>query len=379
MADGLRADDMGLSDLVHGQQPVGVGIVGLGNISDTYLRNISQEFPEILQIIGCTDLNRQRSAAVAAEYAITDFADMSTLLADDQIEVVLNLTTPKSHHEVSTAAISAGKHVYSEKPIGIEFPAAQHLLRKAQAADLLIGCAPDTFLGAGLQTCRRLVDTGVVGDPIAATVAMVCHGHENWHPSPAFFYQQGAGPLLDMGPYYLTALVSLMGPVKRVIGVEQTTFASRTITSEPLSGTVIDVEVPTHIAALLQFTCGATATLLMSFDVWGARLPHLEVYGTQGSLHGPDPNTFGGPVFLKSAKTVEWEEVPVLGPWQQDSRGLGLADLAAAVRLGRPPRASAVMATHVLEVMHGVHVSATTNTGYDMVTTCPRPEALPHQ
>lgn len=362
--------------LLHGQEPVGVGIVGLGNISGTYLRNLTEEFGEVVRIVGCTDLDRDRSAAVAAEYGIADYPDLAALLADEQVELVLNLTTPQSHVAISSAALAAGKHVYSEKPIGIDFAAARQLQQQAADAELLIGCAPDTFLGAGLQTCRRVIDAGTVGKPMAATVAMVCHGHENWHPSPAFFYQAGAGPLLDMGPYYLTALISLMGPIQRVVGMEQTTFPTRMITSEPLAGTVIDVQVPTHITALLQFTCGATATLLMTFDVWAAQLPHLEIYGTEGSLHGPDPNTFGGPVLIRRGNGSSWEDVPIPDAWQQDSRGLGLADLACAIRLGGQPRASGALATHVLEAMHGIHLSAGAARAYDMVTTCASPKPL---
>jgi len=362
--------------LTHGQEPVGVGIVGLGNISGTYLRNLSQDFDAVVRLIGCTDLDRDRSAQVARDYDVTDFTDVSSLLADDRVELVLNLTTPGSHIAISSAALTAGKHVYSEKPIGIEFAGAQGLLQQAADAQLLIGCAPDTFLGAGLQTCRRVIDEGVIGEPVAATVAMVCHGHENWHPSPAFFYERGAGPLLDMGPYYLTALVNLLGPIQHVVGMEQTTFPTRTITSEPLAGTVIDVQVPTHITALLKFERGATATLVMTFDVWAAQLPHLEIYGTKGTLHGPDPNTFAGSVLIRRERSSSWDDVPVVDDWQHDSRGLGLADLACAIRLGGAPRASGALAAHVLEAMHGIHVSAQTGATYDMATTCVIPDPL---
>lgn len=372
----MPGDAAGTATARHAGKPVGVGIVGLGNISGTYLTNLTEHFGEIVRIIGCTDLDAGRRAEVARRYSITDFSDLMGLLADDRVEVVLNLTTPQEHEAISRTAIEAGKHVYSEKPIGIDFPAARRLVDKAASAGLLIGSAPDTFLGAGLQTCRQVLDTGEIGSPIAATVAMVCHGHENWHPSPAFFYRLGAGPLLDMGPYYLTALVALIGPITRVMGMEQTTFAQRTITSSPLSGEIINVEVPTHVTALLEFACGATVNLLMTFDVWAAQVPHLEIYGTTGSLHGPDPNTFAGPIFVRSANTPSWKSVPLLGSWQEDSRGLGLADLASAVRLGESPRASGELALHVLEAMHGIHVSASNASAYDMVTTCRIPPPL---
>lgn len=356
--------------------PVGVGIVGLGNISATYLSNLSARFADAVNIIGCTDLDESRVQATSTQWGIRGYGNLDDLLSDPAIELVLNLTTPQVHASISATALSAGKHVYSEKPLAVAFEDAQALLNQAQAAGLLIGCAPDTFLGDGLQTCRRLMDQGRVGAPVAATAFMICHGHENWHPAPAFFYQTGAGPLLDMGPYYLTALVSLIGPISEVMGFEQTTFPTRTITSEPLAGSVIDVEVPTHVAALLRFTSGATATLVTTFDVWAAQVPHLEVYGTLASMHGPDPNTFGGPVLLREGHAPEWTSIPVLGPWQNDSRGLGVADLAHAIRTQQSPRASGAMALHVLEAMHGIHVASTVGRTYQMTTTCSIPEPL---
>jgi len=355
---------------------VGVGIVGLGNISGTYLRNLTTRFAEDVQVVGCTDMDAARVEAVVAEYGVAGYRDLDALLGNPDIEVILNLTNPLAHAAVSMAAVAEGRHVYSEKPLSIDFADAQLLLERARGAGVLVGCAPDTFLGDGLQACRRLIDAGTIGRPIAATAAMVCHGHEGWHPSPAFFYQRGAGPMLDMGPYYLTALVSLMGPITRVTGAEQTTFATRTITSQPLAGQEIDVRVPTHIAGVLEFAQGVIATMVMTFDVWSSRLPHLEVYGTEGSLSAPDPNTFGGPVEVRVADASQWQAVPVTGTAQDDSRGLGLADLARAIRSGGQPRASGELACHVLEAMHGIHESAVTGAAYAMQTTCPQPAVV---
>ena len=354
---------------------VGVGIVGLGNISGTYLRNLTTRFADVIEIIGCTDMDSGRIRAASEQYGVRGFADLNSMFDDPRVELIVNLTNPLAHAAVSEAAVAEGRHVYSEKPLTVDLADARTLLARAEAAGVLVGCAPDTFLGDGLQTCRRLVDSGEIGSPVAATAFMVCHGHENWHPAPAFFYQHGAGPMLDMGPYYLTAMVSLMGPISRVSGFERITFPTRTISSQPMAGRVIDVEVPTHVAGLLEFTAGPIATLVTTFDVWSAQVPHLEIYGTTGSLSAPDPNTFGGPVLLRHAADASWRPVAVVGDALDDSRGLGVADLARAIRTGGQPRASGTMACHVLEAMHGIHLSATTGRAYSMQTTCSIPAA----
>ncbi|MDA3021620.1 MAG: Gfo/Idh/MocA family oxidoreductase [Actinomycetota bacterium] len=349
---------------------VGVGIVGLGDISSTYIRNLTTRFNEDIHVVGGTDVDAHRVDVALKKFDLFGYRDLFEMLADPRVEMVLNLTNPLSHAAVSEAAVAAGKHVYSEKPLTVDYEDACRLLEQAQKAGVLVGCAPDTFLGDGLQTCRRTIDAGEIGDPIAATAFMVCHGHESWHPSPAFFYRRGAGPMMDMGPYYLTALVSLMGPIRRVTGFEQKTFPTRTITSQPLVGDTIDVEIPTHVSAILEFVRGAIATVVMSFDVWAAQVPHLEIYGTAGSLSLPDPNTFGGPVSVQLANARAWRPIDVIGSAQDDSRGLGIADLALAVRSGATPRASGELACHVLEAMHGIHASSMNGRVYVMQTRC---------
>ncbi len=262
------------------------------------------------------------------------------MLNNDEIEIVINLTIPASHAEVSKAVLSHGKSAYSEKPLALTTADGKSILDLATEKGLRMGCAPDTFLGAGIQTCRKLIDDGWIGEPIAASAFMTNHGHESWHPDPEFYYQLGGGPMLDMGPYYLTALVNLMGPVVRVTGSARATFAQRTITSAPKYGKVIDVEVPTHVMGVLDFANGAIANVLTTFDVWSASLPFIEIYGTQGTLSVPDPNTFGGPVKVRRYSDKEWSEIPLTHPYAQNSRGLGVADMATAIVSGRPHRAS---------------------------------------
>ena len=247
----------------------------------------------------------------------------------------------------------------------------------ARARGVRIGCAPDTFLGAGIQTCRKLIDDGWIGEPVAASAFMMCHGHESWHPDPEFYYKVGGGPMFDMGPYYLTALVALLGPVRRVTGATRITFPERLITSEPRHGTVIKVDVPTHVAGVLEFASGAIATIVTSFDVWHAELPRIEVYGAEGTLSVPDPNCFGGPVRLRRAGASEWSDIPLTHGYSENSRGIAVADMAYAIRSGRKHRASGELAYHVLDVMHAFHDAAREGCHVELESTCARPAPLP--
>ena len=315
-------------------KPVNVGIIGAGFISDIYIER-GQSF-EILNIQAVTDLIPERAAEKAELWGIPKVQTPAELLADPETEIILNLTTPNAHADIAFQAIAAGKSVYNEKPLAITREDGEKMLALAKENGVLVGGAPDTFLGGGLQTCRKLIDDGWIGTPVAATAFMQCHGHESWHPEPEFYYQVGGGPMFDMGPYYLTALIALMGPIKRVTGSTRVTFPTRTITSELQYGKVIDVAVPTHVAGVLDFESGAIATIITSFDVWAHNLPCIEIHGTTGSLSVPDPNTFGGPVKVRRPGMDEWADIPLTHGYAENSRSLGVADMAYALRTGRP-------------------------------------------
>jgi predicted dehydrogenase len=356
-----------------GFDPVKLGIVGCGNISSIYCENAKKL--EALDLVACADLIAERAEARAKEFNIPKACTTEELLADPEIEIVLDLTVPKAHTEVALAAIEAGKSVYNEKPLAVTRKDGAKIIEAAKKKGMLVGCAPDTFMGAGIQTCRKLIDDGWIGEPIGATAFFTCRGHEIWHPDPEFYYEVGGGPVLDMGPYYVTALIALMGPVRRVTGSTAASFPQRTITSQPKYGKVIDVEVPTHAVGVLDFAAGGVATIMVTFDVWSADLPRIEVYGTLGTLSVPDPNTFGGPVrvWLKD----EWKEVPLTHGYEENSRGLGVADMACALRSGRGHRANGDMAYHVLDVMEAVEDASREGKHIELKSTCERPAPLP--
>lgn len=356
-------------------RPVKVGIIGCGNISGIYFQ-AGKTF-RILDIVACADIDLQRAKARAEEHGIPAALSVEDLLADPAIEIVVNLTIPRAHYDVCMAAVRAGKHVHVEKPLSITREEGGRLLDVARERGVRLGAAPDTFLGAGLQTCRKIIDDGWIGEPIGATAFMLCHGHESWHPDPEFYYKVGGGPMFDMGPYYLTALVALMGPIRRVTGSARATFPERTITSAPKYGGRIRVDVPTHVAGILDFAQGAIATLVTSFDVWAHQLPYIEIYGTEGSLRVPDPNTFGGPVSMRRSGAKEWTEMPLTHGFAENSRGIGVADMAYGLRSGRPHRASGQLAYHVLEAMHGFHDASESGRHYEMQSSVERPAALP--
>ena len=356
------------------KEKIKVGIVGCGNISGIYLKNCQKL--QVLDLVGCADIIKERAAAKAQEYNIKAYT-VEEMLADPGIKIVINLTIPKAHAQVALAAIAAGKSVYNEKPLAIERKDGLKMLALAAKKKVLVGGAPDTFMGSGIQTCRKLIDDNVIGETIGATAFMTCHGHESWHPAPEFYYQTGGGPMFDMGPYYLTALVNLMGPVKSVMGATRITFPERTITSQPLNGKKIKVEVPTHIAGLLHFKNNAIGTIITSFDVWAAVLPRIEVYGTKGSISVPDPNMFGGPVRLFLPGNKDWQDVPLTHPFAENSRGVGVADMAYALLNKRPARAGGKLTYHVLDIMHAFHDSARQKKLVKLKSTCPQPAALP--
>jgi predicted dehydrogenase len=354
-----------------------VGVVGCGNISGVYFEMMRKVYGDILDLCACADLDRSRALAKAREYPGVQAMPVRKLLADPEIRIVVNLTIPKAHYAVAMKALKAGKNVYGEKPLTITRAEGQRLLALAREKNLLVGNAPDTFLGGGIQTCRKLIDDGAIGEPVGATAFMMCHGHESWHPDPEFYYEVGGGPMFDMGPYYLTALVNLLGPVRRVTGATRISFPTRTITSEKKRGKVVPVEVPTHVAGMLDFANGAIGTLITSFDVWSHTLPCIQIYGRRGSLEVPDPNGFGGVVKLRREGEPEWTPVALTHAADID-RGTGVADMACALaRPGRPHRASGELAFHVLDIMHAVHEASNKGRHVLLRSSCTRPPALP--
>jgi predicted dehydrogenase len=365
---------------------LGVGVVGCGNISEVYFVN-AKLFRDI-RFVACADIDAVAAKRQADRHGAVA-CDVPDLLKRDDVDIVLNLTIPEAHAEVSLAALEGGKHVYSEKPLATTVADGARILAAARARERRVGAAPDTMLGAGYQTARRAVDAGRIGRPMSAVAAVMSHGMEHWHPNPGFFFRKGAGPVLDMGPYYVSALVSLLGPVSSVQAVAQTGFAERVVSTpgSKLLGQTIRVETPTSVQALLEFASGAQGSFLASWDVWKHSLPPIELHGEIGSLRLPDPNWFGGRVEIaegrdgwraisargKPFSAVNW---PLPKPLHANYRGLGLADMARAIIEGRPHRADGALAFHALAVMTGMVDAAAEGRKVDIMAPCERPRPL---
>jgi predicted dehydrogenase len=348
-------------------------MVGAGKISGAYLDTLAKL--DSLKLTAVTDLDPARAREAADRAGAEVAGSVAELVARDNVDAVLNLTIPAAHAEVALAAIAAGKHVYGEKPLAASREEAAAVVAAAKAAGVRVGSAPDTVLGTGIQTARKAVDDGLIGRPVAATAFMTTPGHEAWHPDPEFYYRPGGGPLLDMGPYYLSALVHLLGPVVKVTGAASTPRAEREIGSGPRAGQSFAVEVDTHVTGVLEHAGGALSTLIMSFDVHAARLPRIEVYGTEASLSVPDPNGFEGTVELYRDRA--WQPLPVSAGYQDAGRGIGLADLAAALATGAPHRASGELAQHVLNVMLTLLDAAHQGTTLPVTGDVERPAPVP--
>ena len=355
---------------------VKIAMIGTGSISGLYLSNITKTFKEI-EVIGVCDAVRERAEKAKEAFGITKiYGELKDALDDPEADIILNLTRPYEHFNVIKAALLAGKHVYSEKPLGATYEEGAELAALAEASGLMLGCAPDTFLGAGIQTCRKLIDDGFIGDPIGAASFMVCRGHEGWHPDPEFYYKFGGGPMMDMGPYHVTALVNLLGGVKGVTGVARKSFPTRTITSQPHYGTVVGVDVNTLVAGILEFDSGAIGTIFMTFDVYHNAPARIEVYGSKGTLFVPDPNGFGGPVRLLRPEHGELAEMPLLFDYKEESRSLGLADMAKALVTKRQCRASGRQALHVLEIISSFDKSSAAGARHPLETKFSRGDAM---
>lgn len=349
-----------------------VGIVGCGNISGIYLKNLPSFDNLIVSAVADLDLNRAKTKA--EEFGVPLALSVEEMLASD-VDVIVNLTIPAAHGEIGLAALSAGKHIYNEKPLSIELEDARAMLELAKSKNLRVGCAPDTFLGAGLQTARAVLDAGTIGQPVGAHAMMVSRGPELWHPDPEFFFKRGAGPLFDMGPYYITALVHLFGAVKRVTANARITFSTRTVGSGAKKGQQITVETPTHIAGVLEFGAGMLATLTMSFDAMQGSAPNIEIMGSQGALLVNDPNMFTGALQTRDTK-YDWHDVPITRPYSENTRGVGVADMMKAHHESRAHRASGELAFHALEVMHGVLTAAQESRFVDIVSQPAQPAPL---
>ena len=360
---------------------LGIGIVGCGNLSTSYL-NLAPLFTG-LEVRAVADVNMAAATARGAEYNVTA-QSVDDLLANKDVDMVINLTIPDAHYPVSKAILDAGKHAYSEKPLVLTLEQGVALRDLAKAKGLSVGCAPDTFLGGAHQQARALLDEGRVGDIVAGAAAVLNHGMEAWHPNPDFFFLPGGGPMLDLGPYYVANLINLLGPVRRVAALANMPEATRTIGSGARKGETVPVKTPTNIHALLEFVNGATVTLTTTWDVWSHRRSHFELYGTEGTLYVPDPNFFGGTVEVGGKDKV----ITAIEPWDhpfgvvnQDQgranyRTAGLADMAMATMEGRDVRCSLERTLHGVEIMAGCIKSGETGQFVNMTTTCTRPAAL---
>ncbi|MFE4195428.1 Gfo/Idh/MocA family protein [Paenarthrobacter sp. NPDC056912] len=354
-------------------KPLNVGVIGCGAIIAQYLTNFRRL--DSINLVAVADLDAARAQAVADSYDGVRALTVDELLSADDVELVLNLTIPAAHAEIALKAIAAGKSVYGEKPLAATTTEARQVLDAAEAAGVAVGCAPDTVLGTGVQTARKAIDDGLIGAPVSATATMATPGHERWHPNPDFYYQPGGGPLLDMGPYYVSALVTLLGPVVSVVGAASHTRSERTIGSGPREGQKVPVDIDSHVTGVLVHASGALSTLFMSFDAVKTKSPNIEIHGETGSLIVPDPNHFDGDVQHFALGAEDWETLPVSAGYVDSGRGFGIADLAATPA-GQEPRAGGQLAFHALDVMESVLESAKSGHAVPIKSTAARPATV---
>jgi predicted dehydrogenase len=352
---------------------VNVGVVGCGNISGAYAKN-ARAF-DSFEFVACADIDPRAAEALAALHGF-EARPVDELIEDRDIDVILNLTPPAAHARVTSQALAAGKHVYSEKPLATTPSEARALVAEAGRVGLQLGCAPDTFLSSPYQAARELLDAGEIGEPLTASASMLMGGQASWHPNPDIFFADGAGPLLDMGPYYLSAMVALLGSVRRVAGFASTRVHQRAIAVGPRAGERFTADTPTHTVAALELDGGVTATLTASFEAPGEYVTDFVVYGTEGSLLLPDPNSFDGSLKVRRRGT-DWVDVPYTTRGVRDVRGIGLHDFAEAVADGRAPRASGVLAAHVVEVARSILAAAADGASVEIATAVERPAPMP--
>jgi len=357
----------------EGTVPFGVAVIGCGNISKQYLSNLTR-FPDV-RVLFCADLDLERAKTQAAAYGVPASGSVQQALEQPDVQLVVNLTIPAAHAEVAAAAIAAGKHVWNEKPLAPDVAAGRALLEQADKAGLRVGCAPDTVLGAGIQSARRLIASGAIGTPVSALTLLQGPGPESWHPDPEFLFAKGAGPLFDLGPYYLSTLATLFGPATRVAAVGRRTRDARVIGSGPRAGTEFSVQVPTYISALAEYAGGEAATMLFSWESPLGRHGFVEITGTEATLAVPDPNRFDGDLRLRRAGDEDWTVIPSEGA--AAGRGSGVVDMVRSIRRGQPHRASGEIAQHVLELMTAIERSADDSDFVPVESGFEQPDALP--
>ncbi len=356
-----------------------VGVIGCGVISEIYMENCTKKFRN-LKLVACADILYESALRRAKQFGCKA-ESIEELLGDPEVDVVLNLTPPASHFNISMKILKAGKHVYTEKPMAANKTECELLLKFAKENNLYIGNAPDCFLGAGLQTCRRLLESGAIGTPFAAQAFMFSFGPENFHPNPSFFYQHGAGPLLDWGPYYISALVALMGPIRKVIALGRSPFHERCVlsTDSPHFGENFPVEVPTYVTSLLEFENDFIATLSISFDMkypyWESNMPFIRIFGTEGSLDVPDVNQYGGPVIIRDKKGSE-KDIGLINNHFDNNRGVGLSDMAYAIQTGNSFRANGDFGLHVTEVLVDIQEAINTGKPIEVKNRCKKPDLV---
>lgn len=343
-----------------------VGVVGCGNVSRQYLANLATASE--LEFVTCADIVDNNAAALAGEFGLRKAASVAALLEDPEVDLVLNLTLPSSHAEVSRKALTAGKHVYTEKPIAIALDDAKAIVLEAERRGLMVGSAPDSFLSAGHLLCAELVREGAIGVPVSVNAFMLSSGPDQYHPNPEFLFSPGAGPLFDMGPYYLTVLVAMFGSISSVGALSSTTREKRTIKIGDRAGSEFEVGTPTHIASLLEFSSGVLGTLVTSFDVVGSKTPSIEVHGVEGSIITPAANSWSGPVLMKKSGDTDFLELPVPVQAATSFMGMGLIDMASSLQRGYSPAATAIRAQHVLEVMNAILASGATGGNFVKIT-----------
>ncbi|MDO4337074.1 MAG: Gfo/Idh/MocA family oxidoreductase [Eubacteriales bacterium] len=369
-----------------------VGVIGCGNIAQVYLEDFEKSYRRQITVAACADIVPEKARETAEKYGVPKACTPEELVRLPEVDIVLNLTVPAVHNSINRMALEAGKHVYCEKPLALSLEDAKVTLDLAKKKGLRVACAPDTILGPAIQTSRKLLDDGWIGTPFAASTNITGWGPETWHPNPGFFYQYGGGPLLDMGPYAVAALVNLFGPMKRMQCIATKALDERMIYSDPRKGERIPVEVPTHYSGSAQMANGVVVGMTMSFDTWKSSLPPLEIYGTEGTLQVPHPADFAGKIRLYRANGIidelegrgaveekdRWYEIPaILGGSVGNRRGIGVADLAAAIRQGRPHRTGEDFILHCTEILLSFDQAVKDGGAYEFTTVCKRPERMP--